>query len=76
MSKAFKCDVCGKLYEGQDSNDTPKELITDHLIICRSYATGNYVKSSSKDFDICPNCFSAISEMILKNNDGKRNHRS
>lgn len=52
MSKAYKCDICGELYEKRISLDIRKKLIsiTD--------APHNIEK------DICPECIDAIQSAI------------
>lgn len=65
MSKAFKCDLCGKLYEGKIIYGIkPPILKTGHILLCEKNNDGNYVGGSSKEFDACPECFEKISEMI------------
>ena len=59
MAQAWKCDICGKHYDGIKTHGG---TYTDEVIFgsCGSSRATSY----SKFYDVCPECFNAIKETI------------
>lgn len=55
--KAYKCDICGKLYEKRNGI-----LIKSRNDIC--YVFDEYAEDRACCVDVCPNCISAIQKVI------------
>ena len=65
---AFKCDVCGALYE----NDAIKKNVRNQITLARRIATG-WVDSETT-YDLCPECMTAICEVIENRKIGGAQH--
>lgn len=70
MSKAYKCDACGKLYEPTSTCALPKYTIKtqneSHRIkhvITLIYFTKNY-EEIPLNFDLCPECFERVMKIV------------
>ena len=59
MSKAYKCDICGDLFESINCVKIDKNKLA-------------YLELCGTRYDICPNCISAIQSSI--NDLSKSNH--
>ena len=60
MSKAYKCDCCGKLFESYLEEGNIKQV----LVI----ETTNNLKGKGKVvFDVCKECFTEIEKILNKN---------
>lgn len=48
MAKAYKCDCCGRFYEGELTNQIAISIVPNHLVdnVCR--------------YDICSDCLSSF----------------
>lgn len=60
MAQAWKCDICGKLYES-DKNISPKS--TNYIE--RGYLSETFNHWSGKVLIICPDCSQAINDLIV-----------
>ena len=57
MSRAFKCDICGELFEHRDQmNRSLKFPNGEKVQFCNLGLT--------KSFDVCPNCMNVIQSTI------------
>lgn len=68
MAAAFKCDLCGRLYEDYDGFQYDerggghfKKTILSSGAISRDFDT---CPTISRDFDTCPNCMRAIIDFM------------
>ena len=59
--EAYKCDICGKLYERYSKYD--KKYILDITIADN---TKNYYYEEYRQVDLCPECYDNIVNMIVK----------
>lgn len=59
MSKAYKCDSCGELKEGEPE--------TVHLSNGKD-SSGHRTEKKHKKYEVCPNCQKRIDFLILKGN--------
>ena len=59
MAKAYKCDICGDFYIRNGKRYNWMEL---------RKITGNGFIESRNDYDICPDCESAIRNLIKERN--------
>lgn len=64
MAFAKKCDRCGKLYEGYNTNNDPKNIngfMTLNLDDKRLYY-------SHKPYDLCPDCKDSFEKWLKEGN--------
>lgn len=62
MSNAYKCDICGQLFEARHNLN---------LCGCRAAWLGNGGFIGNIYYDICPDCMAAIQKVI----DGRRKEK-
>lgn len=55
--KAYKCDRCGKLFEGYDYQGTRGVF----------YGITRHPSLSGNDLDLCPNCNAELQEWVANN---------
>lgn len=65
--KAYKCDICGCFFE----NESKKATIKRQEISLVRYSNGDIVR----EFDICPDCISALQKAIDERNINKEKYR-
>lgn len=64
MARAYKCDRCGKLFEGYDQNLNPiKDPSEDYVLEIRK--KWRYSCKCDKCFDLCPNCYKKFADLVL-----------
>lgn len=64
MSKAYKCDRCGTLYESYDRNLNPiKDHSEDYVLEIKK--KGQYSNAHDKCFDLCPKCYKEFADFVL-----------
>ena len=60
MSRAYKCDCCGKLFESYLEGENIKQVTVSE--------TTNRLKGSEKvTFDVCKECFKKIEKILNQN---------
>lgn len=66
MATVFKCDRCGKIYEGYEDLDNGSQVAFGHdEDLYKDMFTTYYV------YDLCPDCIKAVKEFIEHSCDAK-----
>lgn len=62
MSKAYKCDICGRLYESHKIKETAGIHGTTRMVLMDRSFNGNNFNEAR--YDICSDCLIAINSTI------------
>ena len=62
--KAYKCDRCGKLFEGYDQNLNPTKDHSEDYVLKIS-KKGRYSNAHDKCFDLCPKCYKEFADFLM-----------
>lgn len=70
MGKAFRCDLCRRLFEGEPTKEVDVPLVPQQLQMVASlrvtWAPVTTNLSAAADYDLCPNCVMRLREALHK----------
>lgn len=64
MASAFKCDICGELYEAYKENHMPGCGVNFNMVaLSHRFLDGNF--KTLKQFDLCKSCSDKIYRIVI-----------